>query len=118
MENTLREALEYLTPIELMPGDEQVSVGKDGGQAIFFFKKNIVTFMELESTDSNAKKIALFGRCVEILPLGVERFENLLGGRDVGNNIHLLASIHGWATWRKALPCRLSGPSLHASVYD
>lgn len=41
------------------------------------------------------KKIALFGRCVEILPLGVERFENLLGGRDVGNNIHLLA-FYSW----------------------
>lgn len=60
MENALREALEYLTPIDLMPGDEQVSVGKDGGQAIFFFKKNIVTFMKLESTDSNAKKKLLY----------------------------------------------------------
>lgn len=71
-----------------MSGDEQASVGKDGGQA--------------ESTDSNAKD-ALFGKCVEILPLGMGRFENLLGGRDVGSNIHLPDSIGGWATWRKAL---------------
>lgn len=79
-----------------MPGDEQVSVGKDGGQAIFLKKKNIVTFMELESTDSNAKKIALFGRCVEILPLGVERFENLLGGRDwVTTSTSLLLFVAG-----------------------
>lgn len=74
--------------------------------------------MEPESTDSNAKKNALFGRCVEILPLGMERFKNILGGRDVGNNIYLLASIGGWATRRKALLCGLCWPSLHASVYD